>query len=313
MGGQILGILLVIVLIAFGAFFIQSGQSGNLQFGKIDFGVSLQSLGDDPIIKYNSPNVGGASQSGGSVQTTNRPSVYPALPSTPSQGLAITIPDGAPSRYLSEYYGRIKIGTVRAGSPTSLGQVSLRATFSSGEKINVTGWYLKARNGGWYVPRAVNVYDPSGLTEPGDILLGRGEVVNMYTSVSPIGVNLRLNTCTGYLNNTARFTPPLPKQCPGADRATLKNFSSQCQDYVPSAVSSCKTPQKQPPVPYYDEGCRKYLDNFNYRGCFSLYRGEPNFLNNEWRVWMGSTFLNARHDRLFLLDEKGNVVDWKEW
>lgn len=325
MNGQILGILLIIVIIAFGAFFIQSGQSGSLSFGKISFGVPLNSLSTDPILRY---NAGGGSYSGesrntGQVVTTG--GSVSSIPSGTGRGSATVVssptnsgplpplPTGVSSLRLSSYYGRVKLGTVRAGSPTSQGQVSLRANFSSGEKINVTGWYLKARNGGWYVPKAVNVYDPTGLSEPGDILLGRGEVVNMYTNTSPIGANLRLNTCTGYLNNTNKFSPGLPKQCPGADAATLKNFSSQCQDYVPSAVSSCKFPKSNPPLPYFDEGCREYLQRFNYKGCFGLYRSEPNFLKGEWRVWMGSTFLNSRHDRLFLLDENENVVDWKEW
>lgn len=300
---QIFGLFLIIMAIALGAFFIQSGQLGSLNFGKIDFGVPLQSLGESPILQYRSPD--------GTLITskTNPPSGSGAVSggsgsvSPPSVGM----PQDAPSPRFSEFYGRVKMGTVKSN------QISLRANFQSGEKINITGWYIKARNGGWYVPKAVNIYDPSGLAEPGDILLGRGETVNMYSGSSPLGVNFRLNLCTGYLNNDRKFSPTLPRQCPGADKATLRNFSSQCQDFVPGAVSSCKEPRSNPPLPYYDEGCLEYLELFSFKGCFDTYRSEPGFLKPEWRVWMGTTFVNARHDRVFLLDTNGFVIDWREY
>ena len=310
------------MVIALGAFFVQSGQLGGLNFGKINFGVPLNSLGQNPVLKYNapkgtlgSPTASGGSQTGGSQSggSSGGTTGVSGLPSgtgpafTPSGVSLPPMPAGSPTARFSDFYGRIKMGTA------SSKQLSLKAVFQSGEKVNVTGWYFKAKNGGWYVPKAINIYDPTGLAEPGDILLGRGETVNMYSGISPVGANFRLNLCTGYLNNNRTFSPSLPRQCPGADKATLRNFSAQCQDYVPGAVGGCREPKSNPPLPYYDEGCRKYLENFSFRGCFDTYRGKPSFLKSEGRVWMGTSFLNSRHDRVFLLDKNGYLVDWKEY
>ncbi len=308
---QIFAIFLIVMVIAFGAFFVASGKLGTLSFGKIDFGVPLQNLGQDPIIRYRGPGAGTAS---GTTESRTQTGSGSGLQVSVGTGTATPVtvklppmPAGSPSPRFSEYYGRIKLGTVNHT------QLSLRAVFTSGEKIDVTGWYLKANHGGWFVPQAVNIYEPNGLATPTDIFLGRGETLSMYSGVSPVGTNFRLNLCTGYLNNDRKFVPTLPRQCPGADTATLRNFSSQCQDYVPSAVSGCKVPKSVPPVPYYDDGCRNYLKNFTFQGCFNLYRSEPNFLSKEWRAWMGTTFVDARHDRVFLLDKNGFVVDWKEF
>ena len=70
---QIFALFLIIMVIALGAFFVQSGQLGGLNFGKINFGVPLNSLGQNPVLKYNapkgtlgSPTASGGSQTGGS-------------------------------------------------------------------------------------------------------------------------------------------------------------------------------------------------------------------------------------------------------
>ncbi len=200
-----------------------------------------------------------------------------------------------------------------AGSVTSLGRVGLSTPgLEKEEGVNVTSWLIKGRRGGQHIPKAVEVYDPSGLTVESDIVLKKGETLNIYTSTSAIGRNLRLNKCIGYLQNTSKFVPALPKDCPRPNRSEVQNFSSRCYDYVLS-LGSCAFPKPNVLLPFDDYACRAYLDTINYKGCFERYRSDSDFLSREWRVWAGSRFLDERHDKVLLLDKQGLLVDIREY
>ncbi|MDO8536964.1 MAG: hypothetical protein Q7R94_01815, partial [bacterium] len=230
------------------------------------------------------------------------------------------IPAGFTAKDLSPYFHKIRIGTVYSGSEYSDGQVSLYASFYSSDQsgvpgtvsINVSGWFLRAREGSQIVPQAVNVYDPSGLTAEADIYLKEGDALNIYTGTSAISKNLHLNKCLGFLENTNHFTPSLPKSCPYVERQEISGFSGECQDYILS-LGSCGLPEPNPPLPENDYGCRAYLNAINYKGCFERYRADADFLSREWWAWTGSKFLDERHDKLMLLDRKGLLVDLYEY
>ncbi len=139
------------------------------------------------------------------------------------------IPEGFTLEQLSPYFKKIRLSDMSAGSVTSLGRVGLSTPgLEKEEGVNVTSWLIKGRRGGQHIPKAVEVYDPSGLTVESDIVLKKGETLNIYTSTSAIGRNLRLNKCIGYLQNTSKFVPALPKDCPRPNRSEVQNFSSRC-------------------------------------------------------------------------------------
>ncbi len=251
---------------------------------------------------------------GGTKPSTQIESPTPPLSGAtiPSQNPAVT-PGGSTVSQLSPYSGKVRIGSVSASyfgfySGGSLGQISLYASLGSNERINVTGWLLKGNRGSQFVPGAVNVYDPSGLAEESDIYLANGEVINMYTSYSPIGRNLRLNKCIGYLQNTMVFNPSLPGGCPSVNRSEILNFTGECQNYILS-LGSCALPAPNPPIPQNDYSCQSFLNTLNYRGCFERHRGDQDFLSREWRVWTGSQFMDPQHDRIFLFDKNGLLID----
>ncbi len=248
----------------------------------------------------------------------------------PSATLPLILPPGAPPpptvatseisygfgrTELSPYFHRVRLGSVAPGSGFgSYGYISLIPYLSgTTERILVSDWLLQANRGGLFVPRAVSVYDPSGLSDEGVVSLKSGEFFSIYTGVSsPIGKNMRLNKCIGYLENTNRFIPPLPRSCPLPARTELRGFSGQCVDYVYS-LGSCGTSAPNPPIPQYDYACRDYLSKLNYRGCFDGHRADLDFLGNEWRAWTQSQFLDPRHDRVLLLDSQGLLVDVYEY
>ncbi len=232
--------------------------------------------------------------------------------STSSNAYGKNIPEGFTKEDLSPSVGLVRIGSISGSWSGSYGQISLISKLTGDKKIDITGWQIKGRTGLFYLPKAVPFYSPSGLDAPTDIVLGKGEVVNIYSSASAIGINLRLNKCLGYIENTNHFTPALPKNCPRPidEVSGIYNFSSKCQDYITS-MGSCSFPKmNQPWLQNSNEyGCRSFLESINYKGCFDKHRSDSNFLSNEWRVWAGSRFLDPRHDRVLLFDAKGLLVD----
>lgn len=245
-----------------------------------------------------------------------KPPTYLIQPPPPEPTISPSeIPEGFTSKELSPYFHKVRLGSVSPGfGPDSPGQISLSTSLEDEKSaVNVTGWLLKARNGSQYISRAINVYDPSGLTPEEDIYLKNGDILYLYTNTSAISQNLRLNKCLGYLENVNQFNPSLPRNCPTPSRFETSNFTGACQDYIQS-LSSCSLPDfNNAPISQNDYACRQYLDTINYRGCFEKHRADSDFLDHEWRVWTGSQFLDDRHDRLLLLDRRGLLVDLYEY
>ncbi|MEK7181356.1 MAG: hypothetical protein AAB738_03455 [Patescibacteria group bacterium] len=238
-----------------------------------------------------------------------KPKPAPTSTINPSQ-----IPAGFTLEQLSPYFKKIRIGSVSPGSSRSYGVVNLTANLKESEAVDVTGWVLKGKSGSQFIPQAVEVYGPLGLTSPGDIVLKKGHILSIHSSKSIIGQNLRLNKCTGYLESLFDFIPALPRDCPKtySDRSELYEFSGQCEDYVRS-LGTCKIPEMNFLWLTSDSKCRDFLDKVNYRGCFDKHRQDGDFLSYEWRVWTGSRFLDERHDRVFIFDKNGLLVDERSY
>jgi len=222
------------------------------------------------------------------------------------------IPDGFSVEDLSPHFLTVKIGSVWRGKDYS--RISLYAYPKSNETINVSGWTIRSNTGEMIVPQAIEVYDPYSYSAKGDIKLGRSQVLNIYSSESPVGKNFRLNECIGYLETVFDFTPPISQSCPRPDNDDLYYLKGQCQDYIRS-LKSCALPDNSNPVIVGDSECKDFVDDLSYRGCFDQYRDDKNFLKREWRAWVGDLFLrmDPRHDRLLLFDKNGFLVSEKTY
>lgn len=250
--------------------------------------------------------------SAGSSQISSPPSGS-GTPTSP-QISPSEIPSGFTLEDLSPFFHKVRMNGVSPGGLYSYSQVNLSAYgLSGGEAVDITGWLFKGNSGSQYIPQAVALYDPSGLSGEGDIVLKNGDMVSIYSTVSPIGRNLRLNKCIGYLENAAAFNPSLSRNCPYINRSSVGGFTGRCQDYIMSLSGSCRLPASNPPIAQDDYACRAFLDTLNYNGCYSKHASEPDFLDREWRVWTGSKFLDDRHDRVRLLDRQGLLVDLYEY
>ncbi len=236
------------------------------------------------------------------------------IPSHQPQQLMLTIatsaiPQGFTRNQLSPYFHKIRFAGI-----SFPGNVTLSGSFGEDTvAIEVSGWYIKSARGGQFVPQAINVYDPTGLGQETDIYLKPNDVLRMFSSVSAIGKNFRLNKCIGSLENTNHFTPSLPGYCQPLykDYSEISGFTGKCQDYI-SSLNSCISPDfSSTNIPRDDYACQSYLqNNFGFKGCFDKYRGDADFLTNEIWAWTGNDRLfDERHDRVLLFDRAGRVVD----
>ena len=243
-------------------------------------------------------------------------SVSPVVPPQSGSAAATTInpaeiPAGFTLAQLSPYFKKITFGTVSAGSFYSYGTISLSAYgLLPSSTVDITGWEIKTNRGGEYIPQAIDLYDPSGLAAPSDIIINQNQSVDIYSSPGPF--NLRLNECIGYIGNSNKFTPALPENCPSVDQSAISKmgFTGACENYIYS-LGSCQAPDMNSvQIPRNDYACQDYLEkNFNYKSCFNAHLGDANFLSNQWWVWMGSSPLDQYHDTADLLDKNGLLVD----
>ena len=236
-----------------------------------------------------------------------------------SSGYAETIPDylipeGLTWADLSPYFNKVRISSAYysyfAGSPS---EIRLYAYLPQGEKVNVSGWRIKSNRRELTIPQAIEVYESTGLSPEGDIVISGNASLTIYSNVSPLGKNLRLNRCIGYLENVQKLTSIFPPNCPAPySQGEIAALSGTCQSYILS-LGSCRLPDVSlyNSFPGTDEGnlCRQFLSRINYGSCYSKYRFDADFLSGEWRIWVNENILlDQEHDRLRLFDKQGLLV-----
>ncbi|MDE2001335.1 MAG: lamin tail domain-containing protein [Patescibacteria group bacterium] len=186
-------------------------------------------------------------------------------------------------------------------------EVVLASNAGPGQKIDITGWTVKSKNGSFTIPQAQAVYSFGGVA--GDITLQSGEYVHIYSGEATKG-NFRLNKCMGYIEDQTPFTPSIPMTCPVPNRSQTTAFTSECQDYVTS-LRTCQNPSANPPVPMTDTACFEFLRKLNYVGCVDAHIGDSDFASNQWWAWIGSkeNIFDPTHDDVQLINKQGTVVD----
>jgi len=308
--GEKIGVIIFIVILLCVAVYV----AGSGIFEKLG-GVLSNLVPHVSNTGSSSVQLGGGTIAGGSPVWTSGTGSSTAT-NTVSGGASTTInPNDIPAGYtiaqLSPFFHKIRFGSLYAGSTYSYGTISLSYSTNGTTTIDVTGWQIKSNRSGEYIPTAVNLYDPSGLTAPTDILMQKGQVLNIYSDTSPF--NLRLNKCIGYMQNSNHFNPALPSNCPYVNQSDISTFTGACQQYIYS-LGSCSLPNMNSiSIPQNDYACRAYLENLNYGGCFAKHVNDSDFLSNEWRVWTGSSVIDRIHDTVLLLDRNGLLVDLRKY
>lgn len=210
--------------------------------------------------------------------------------------------------------GSIYISSVRRrASQNAPIYINLRTRLNAGEMVDITGWEIVSNSGNMTIPSAVNYYSMIVPNTPGNIVLERNNVLYIYFAERALPENLRLNICTGYLDEIYSPTPPLPKRCPRIDSSLYIHLSGNCQDYI-RRVGICETPDPNITNSFKgDEGneCRAFVnDVFSAGYCYRTYGDNPNFLDNEWRAWIDrKSIFDFDHDWIRLYNKDGVLID----
>lgn len=229
-------------------------------------------------------------------------------------GYGYQLPQGMSPSQISPYYGQVKIGGVSSYLGFSnQSYAQLYSYLPAGVTVDITGWHIKGNRGDVSVPQAVNFYDYTGLAPDTDIILSGNSIVYMYGNVSAIARNLRLNKCTGFLNLTNTFNPPLPNSCPALyTRDQIVGLSGYCQSYILS-LGSCRSPSasfyNSLPADNQGNACRDFLNTLTPKSCYDNHRSDRDFLSNTWMLWINQNAFDPLHDQLTLYDTSGKIVD----
>jgi hypothetical protein len=224
---------------------------------------------------------------------------------------AAEIPAGFTAAQLSPYFHEVRLQSVSPGTSYYYGTITLFTSFKNSAAtgtIDITGWQIKSKNSGEYIPQAIALYDPSGLAGASDIRMKNGDTAYLYSSSAPF--NVRINKCIGYVAHVANFQPALPMNCPYTDQSQIAGFTGACQNYI-QTLSGCSQPNMaSPQIPRTDYACQSYLENnFTYKSCFEAHAGDADFLSNQVWVWTGSNVVDQYHDVVDLYDRSGLLVD----
>jgi hypothetical protein len=312
MSEKIIKVIFFFIAIGVVVYVVQSGIVGsglNALKSAAPHGVTTTSIAQNPGTIGGANNNGNATNgnsnngnsNGGTVTTGGGNAAVPINPAD--------IPQGFTASQLSPNFHAVRFGGVSYGGYNFYGQITLNAyNLSASTSVDITGWQIKAKHGGEFIPQAINVYDPSGLTAPTDIIMRNGDTVTLYSSPGPF--NLRINKCIGYIGVNNKTVPQLPQNCPYPDRSAVQNFTGACQNYVTS-IGGCTQPNlADPRIPFNDYACRNYLaNNFTYRACFDTHVADADFLANQVWVWTGNNVIDQYHDQVQLQDRNGLLVD----
>jgi hypothetical protein len=311
MGARIVLIIIIVAGLGLGLYLYTSGVfvQGISQFNSlinVSSTFSLFHISTSSTIHGPSAPVGPAAPTGSSQSQETSDSSQNGTPAINPAN----IPAGYTLAQLSPYFREVSFGGVSAGSFYNYGTITLNAYFNNSNAtgtIDITGWLIKSSSGNEYIPKAVNMYDPTGLAPATDINIKNGDTVYLYSSSAPL--NLRLNKCIGYAAHVANFVPALPQSCPYIDRAQLRSFSSVCQNYL-NSIGSCQSPDlSSVQVPRNDYACMNYIENnFTYRSCFNAHSADADFLSNQVWVWTGDNIIDSYNGTISLFDNNGLLV-----
>lgn len=192
----------------------------------------------------------------------------------------------------------------------------LKASWQNDEKVIITGWKLESAltgkrgtvGGASYLPNS------GGVNVETAIQLNPGAQVIVTTGRSPIGSSFRTNTCTGYFEQFQNFNPRLKTFCPRPSDelenfGTVPFYDDSCYNYV-NRIPQCTMVITE--MPLLSSNCVNFInDTAHYSGCVQNHRGDNDFFENEWRIYLGRNeeMWRTKRELIKLLDEDGKTVD----
>lgn len=257
--------------------------------------------------------VGSASLGSAALVPSNPESKIPEEPEE-SEETEETIEDSNGAA-VSPFFEKLEISSITTSSYYERPLlITLRSRLKKDEKINITGWQIKLRKGSFIIAQGIEkylpYYDSSAFK---DIFISRGDTIYLINDTSPLGQNknFRPNKCFGYLLNSFDFYPSISKKCPLPNRLEeISHLDEDCQEFILD-IRRCEIPDySNNPEIIFDLECRNYIDNhFNYMSCLEIHSKEDDFLEDYWYIYFSPDIISKLHDKIYLYDQNGLLVD----
>jgi len=192
--------------------------------------------------------------------------------------------------------------------------VTLKLNSNAPGPITLTGMKLRSdyTNVEVTIPDGVSLYTP-GVAHIGEtIKLEPGGVAYIVTGKSPVGYSIKLNSCSGYLENDKNFNPYISSNCPLAYKEGLfpnTPYYAACLDKVES-LGRCSPTPKNIPLNFPNECVEFLTTKLNYKTCVSDFSNTENFKKNEWRIYLGRSEVlwNYTREKIALIDQQGKTI-----
>ena len=145
--------------------------------------------------------------------------------------------------------------------------------------------------------------------------ISAGDTAYLITGISPNGVSFKTNKCSGYLTQFQTFIPYISNSCPRPRDENLSAIpkiavNDDCLDYIDS-FPSCRVETQNLPVNWSYE-CKNFItQKINYPSCVNLHKGDKDFYQNEWRIYLkkSTSLWKSRRENIILYDNLGKIVD----
>ncbi len=196
----------------------------------------------------------------------------------------------------------------------------LSAARSNTAPINITGWSLASMisNEVHYISGGAKIFAMGEINNAEPIYLAPGETAIVSSGYSPVGVSFKTNMCTGYLNSTQYFEPPLENTCPipatvlPATPHNITTFGDACISFVETFPRCSYLTTTTRGIGSLAPLCQEALKRmFTYTTCVEQNKNAAGFSGDTWRVYLGSAteVWRNEHEIIRLADENGKTVD----
>lgn len=181
-------------------------------------------------------------------------------------------------------------------TPADREYVVVKADKDNTRSVSITGWTLRSRYdddvmieiGQAHVIRPDAVRREDVVLEPGAsaiITTGEGPELGVWPDQDD---SFQVTKCSGYLNQYEEsFIPRISTRCPDPEPAAKKIFEedSICMIDVISDLDRCEEPAAF--AHYVPRECSRWVrDNVSTNGCRQNRRGDPDFLQPQWRIFL---------------------------
>ncbi len=206
--------------------------------------------------------------------------------------------------------------------------VTIQVSQSAPAPVTITGWRLQslASDKGATIGRGTKTPSTGTVNGNAPIVLAPGERAYIVTGESPIGASFAENVCTGYLESSQDFYPPLAKRCPAPSEEFDRHFAgnpykdSACYNLIRN-TSTCLVPDDRRSL---SGNCLSLIDTYlTYNGCVASHQYDAYFSSDSWRIYLNRTELTRKNDStrtygdlwketrdgIKLLDANGLTVD----